>query len=49
MPVDSQPVYRDTGYYDNKTVLDYFCNITLYTDARNRVTHADVIDCNENK
>lgn len=49
MPVDSQPVYRDTGYYENKTVLDYFCNITLLTDARDIITDADVIDCNEKK
>lgn len=49
MPVNSQPVYRDTGYYENKTVLDYFCNITLLTDARDIITDADVIDYNEKK
>lgn len=49
MPIGSQPVYRDTGYYENKTVLDYYCNITLFTDARDIITSADVINCNEKK
>lgn len=49
MPVGSEPVYRKTGYEENRTVLDYFCSITLYTDKRNIITEASVIDCNKKK
>ncbi|AZC17465.1 MULTISPECIES: hypothetical protein [Pseudomonas] len=45
MPVSSEAVYRKTGYYENQTVLDYFCSITLYTDSKNIITDASVIDC----
>lgn len=45
MPVGSQPVYRKTGYEENRTVVDYFCSITLYTDSKNIITEASAIDC----
>ncbi len=44
-PVSSEAVYRKTGYYENETILDYFCSITLYTDSRDIITNASVIDC----
>lgn len=44
MPVGSEPVYRKTGYEENRTVIDYFCSITLYTDNKNIITKASVID-----
>ena len=43
--VGSEPVYRETGYYENRTVLDYFCSITLYTDGQDIITDASVINC----
>ncbi|UXY50290.1 hypothetical protein [Pseudomonas tohonis] len=43
--VGSEPVYRETGYYENRTVLDYFCSITLYTDGKDIITDASVINC----
>jgi hypothetical protein len=49
MPVGSEAVYRKTGYEENRTVLDYFCSITLYTDSQNIITDASVIDCNSKK
>lgn len=45
MPVGSEPIYRKTGYEENRTVIDYFCSITLYTDNKNTITEASVIDC----
>ncbi|VFT30428.1 Uncharacterised protein [Pseudomonas aeruginosa] len=42
-PVSSEAVYRKTGYYENETILDYFCSITLYTDSRDIITNASVI------
>nr|BFD42518.1 hypothetical protein FFPRI1PSEUD_40170 [Pseudomonas sp. FFPRI_1] len=49
MPVGSEAVYRKTGYEENRTVLDYFCSITLYTDNRDVITGASVIDCNDKR
>ena len=49
MPVGSEPVYRKTGYTENRTVIDYFCNITLYTDGKNIITDAIVIGCDKKK
>ncbi len=49
MPVNSTPVYRPVGYYENETVIDYFCNITLFTDAQDIITQASVIDCANKK
>ncbi|MGQ9953469.1 hypothetical protein ACUS6I_31975, partial [Pseudomonas aeruginosa] len=42
-----EAVYRKTGYYENETILDYFCSITLYTDSRDIITNASVIDCRD--
>lgn len=47
MPVSSEPIYRKTGYYENETVIDYFCSITLYTNAQDIITEASVIDCRD--
>jgi hypothetical protein len=47
MPVSSTPIYRKTGYYQNETVIDYFCSITLYSDAQDVITAASVIDCRD--
>jgi hypothetical protein len=49
MPVGSEPIYRKTGYTENRTVIDYFCNITLYTDKKNIITDAIVIGCDKKK
>ncbi|WP_236208475.1 hypothetical protein [Pseudomonas tohonis] len=43
--VGNEAVYRETGYYENRTVLDYFCSITLYTDGKDIITNASVINC----
>lgn len=48
-PVSSEAVYRKTGYYENETILDYFCSITLYTDSRDIITNASVIDCRDSR
>lgn len=49
MPVSSEPVYRKVGYTENRTVIDYFCSITLFTDKNDIIEHASVIDCNKKK
>ncbi|MGE8638133.1 MAG: hypothetical protein ACN6PR_05815 [Achromobacter sp.] len=49
MPVSSEPIYRKTRYEENRTMIDYFCSITLYTDNRNIIAEASVIDCNKKK
>lgn len=49
MPVSSEPIYRKTGHEENRTVIDYFCSITLYTDSKDIITEASVIDCNKKK
>ena len=48
-PVSSEAVYRKAGYYENETILDYFCSITLYTDSRDIITNASVIDCRDSR
>ena len=45
MPVSSEAVYRKVGHYENETIIDYFCSITLYTDGKDVITEASVIDC----
>ncbi|MCU9502953.1 hypothetical protein OE322_19210, partial [Pseudomonas aeruginosa] len=30
-------------------ILDYFCSITLYTDSRDIITDASVIDCRDSR
>lgn len=48
-PAYSQPVYRDVGYYDNVTIVDYFCNITLFTDSKDIINNVTVIDCEDKR
>ncbi|MCU9948877.1 hypothetical protein [Pseudomonas sp. PDM13] len=43
--VGSEAVYRETGYYENRTVIDYFCSITLFTDSQDVITDASVVNC----
>ncbi|WP_442964016.1 hypothetical protein [Pseudomonas sp. MM211] len=49
MPAYSQPIYRDVGYYDNVTIIDYFCSITLFTDNKDIITDASVVNCEDKK
>ncbi|MBU4609404.1 hypothetical protein IMZ29_02225 [Achromobacter sp. GG226] len=49
VPVGTQAVYRPVGYYTDDLVIDYLCNITLMTDAKDIVTQATVVDCVDNR
>lgn len=45
MPVSNEAIYRKTGYDENRTVIDYFCSITLYTDKKDIITGVSVVNC----
>ena len=49
MPVGTENIYRKTGYEENRTVIDYFCSITAFTDNQDMITEINVINCNEKK
>ncbi len=47
--IGGEPVYRKVGYTENRTVIDYFCSITLFTDKNDIIEHASVVNCNKKK